>query len=166
MQGSLDSPPVIVRSSQRTTLWMLLVSILFTGASITMLREPAKQSQLWIDYACAVFFGLGIPIFSARLFRPDTLFIGPSGLVWRSVFRSMSLRWHDVRNFRPYRPTALVRSAHIGFDFADDYKPEQHGSRGVVRQLTSVEGSFGGGWELDAAELAKLLNGARAKWGQ
>jgi hypothetical protein len=162
MQGSLDNPPVIVRSSRRTALLMLLVCVAFTGTSIAMLRDPAQPS--WIGYACAVFFGLGIPIFAARLSRPDTIWIGPSGLIWRSVFRTMSLRWRDVRGFRPYRPTAKVISAHIGFDFTDDYKPDQHGSRGVVRQLTGVEGSFGGGWELDADELASLLNEARARW--
>jgi hypothetical protein len=106
MQGSLDNPPVIVRSSRRTALWMLLVSILFSGTFIAMLRDPAQQSQSWIAYAGAAFFGLGIPIFAARLFWPDTLWIGPSGLIWHSVFRRMSLRWRDVRDFRPYRPTA------------------------------------------------------------
>ena len=34
----------------------------------------------------------------------------------------------------------------------------------TVKALTSVEGSFGGGWELGAAELADLFNQARAHW--
>jgi len=58
---------------------MLVVCILFVGAFILMLRDPAEQSL--IAYAGAAFFGLGIPVFAARLLRPDTLEIGPSGLV-------------------------------------------------------------------------------------
>jgi hypothetical protein len=164
MQVSLDNSPVIVRSSQRTALWMLVVCILFVGVFILMLRDPAEQSNSLIAYAGAAFFGLGIPVFAARLLRPDTLEIGPSGLVWRSLFRSTSFRWRDVRNFRPYRPTARVRSPHIGFEFADDYQPERRGSREAVRQFTGVEGSLGGGWEIDAAELVDLLNAAQARW--
>jgi len=143
---------------------MLLVCILFAGMAIATLRDPAQQSPSWIAYVGAAFFGVGIPIFAARFLRPDTLEVGPSGLVWRNLFRSTSFRWHDVRDFRPYRPTSKIRSPHIGFDFADDYKPEERGSRAVVRQLTGVAGSLGGGWELDAADLANLLNAARARW--
>jgi hypothetical protein len=164
MRGNLDNPPVVVRTSRWKALWGLLGSIFFVGAAIAILRDPAKQSHFWIAYAGAAFFGLGIPIFIALLLRPHTLEIGPSGLVWRNLFRTESFRWRDVRDFRPYRPSAKVITPAIGFDFADDYKPQQRRFRWVVRQCTGVAGSLGSGWELNAAELANLLNAARARW--
>jgi hypothetical protein len=166
MQGSLDSPPIIVRSSKWTALWMLVVSILFVGIFVLMLRDPntTKQSQLLIAYTGTGFFGLGILVFLTRLLRPDTLEIAPHGLILCSLVRSMSFRWEDVRDFRSYRPTARVRSPHVGFDFADNYKPGKRASRLALRQFAGVEGSLGGGWELDATELAHLLNSARARW--
>jgi hypothetical protein len=166
MQSNPDNLPIVVRSSRRTALLMLVGCIVFVGIFILMLRDPhrAGQSQTFIAYIGAVLFGLGIPIFFVRLVRPDVLEMTPSGLVWRSLFRTTSFRWRDVKNFRPYRPTSLVRNPHVGFDYADDYQPEKRGSRAAIRQFTGVEGSLGGGWDLAAGELAALLNSAHARW--
>ena len=137
MQGSLDSPPIIVRSSKWTALWMLLVSILFVDIFVLMLRDPnpTKQSQLLIAYTGAGFFGLGILVFFTRLLRPDTLEIAPSGLTWRSLVRSMSFRWQDVRDFRSYRPTARVRSPHVGFRFCRQLQARK---AGIAPSLTAI----------------------------
>jgi protein-tyrosine phosphatase len=166
MQGSLDRPPIVVRSSRWTALWLLIAGGAFVAVGVGMVGHPraGHPSDPAFGYFSIVFFGLGVVFFAARLLRPDELELGPAGLIWRNFVRTRSWRWRDVWNFRPYRPTARVRSAHIGFDFADDYEPQNRGGREITRRLTGVEGSVGGGWELRAADLADLLNTARARW--
>ncbi len=166
MQGNLDNPPIIVRGSHWTALWMLIAAVVFVVGGIAMLRQPdpSRQSQELIAYAIIIFFGLGIPIFATRLLRPDNLEIAPSGLTWRNLIRTSSWRWRDVTNFRAYRPMRRSRGLHIGFDFAADFEPQQRGTRAATKTMTGVEGSVGGGWEIDAAELAALLNSARTRW--
>jgi hypothetical protein len=53
---------------------------------------------------------------------------------------------------------------YLGLDFTDSYRARKGRVGHAVKALTSVEGSFGGGWELSAAELADLFNQARARW--
>ena len=55
-------------------------------------------------------------------------------------------------------------SKHIGFDFTDSYRARYGGPCGLGKGMTGVEGSLGTGWELSAAELAELVNQARARW--
>jgi hypothetical protein len=40
----------------------------------------------------------------------------------------------------------------------------EHTHRRIVKTISGVEGSLGGGWELSAADLADLLNKARMQW--
>jgi hypothetical protein len=164
MQGSFDNPPVVVRASRWTAMWMLAVSILFVGGFILMLRDPRLKEPWQVIAACAsaLLFGFGIAALARGLLRPSTLEMTPSGLVWRGTFRTTSFPWSDIKDFRPYRPSPRVISRHVGFDFAG-----QAENRRVVqaaRWLTGVGGSLGGGWELDAAELSELLNSARTRW--
>jgi hypothetical protein len=55
-------------------------------------------------------------------------------------------------------------SKHLGFDFTESYRARTGRFGHTVKAMTSVDGSFGGGWELSAADLADLLNKARARW--
>jgi hypothetical protein len=162
MQGSLDQPPIVIRSSQKTSLWMLLASIVFVAGGVLIARDPTQNPVM--GYLGIAFFGAGIPLFAYRLIRPDVLTVAPDGITWRTPFRTASWRWDDVRNFRPYAPGGRTISKHLGFDFTDDYHLHSKGLRRTAKTLTGVEGSLGGGWELSAADLADLLTTARTRW--
>jgi hypothetical protein len=162
MLGSLDAPPAIIRSSRRNSALMLLIAAAFIAIGALMLRDP-KQSAT-VSWLIMIFFGAGIPLFALRLIRPDALTLAPDGITLRNSLRTTNFSWADVQNFRAYRPTSMTISKHLGFDFTDSYRAMHGGAYGLAKTLTGVEGSFGGGWEIGATDLAELLNEARARW--
>lgn len=162
MQGSLDQPPITVRSSQSTSLLMLLIAVVLVAIFIQMMKDP-EQSRL-VVWLGLVLFAACIPLFAWRLIRPDILILAPDGITWRSLLRTVHWSWDDVQGFRAYKPAPKAISKHVGFDFTPSYHAGSSGLRQAAKALTGVEGSLGGGWEIDAAELADLLNRARARW--
>ena len=162
VQGSLDQPPIVIRSSRLYSALMLLIAAGFVAIGAFMLRDPKESAT--ISYLIMIFFGAGIPLFAWQLIRPGVLTLAPEGASWRSPFRTVHYQWNDLQNFRPYKPAGKSISKHLGFDFTDSYRAGHGGSYGLAKTLTGVEGSFGGGWELSAADLAQLLNQARARW--
>lgn len=162
MEGSIDLPPIVIRSSRWQAAVYLLIAVGFVAIGVWMLKDP--RTSPWISYLVIVFFGLGIPIFGYRFIKPDVLTLAPEGIVWRSIFRTARWRWDEVKGFRPYAPTGKTVTKHIGFDFTEAYRGQGAGLRGATRALTGVEGSLGTGWELKPADLCDLLNQARARW--
>jgi hypothetical protein len=162
MQGSLDAPPIAIRSSRGNSALMLLIAAVFVAIGAFMLRDPKENAV--ISYLIMIFFGAGIPIFGWRLIRPDALTLAPDGIRWRSVFRTAQWTWDDLQNFRAYAPTGKTISKHLGFDFTDSYHARRGGPYRATKAITGVEGSLGAGWEFSAADLAELLNKARARW--
>ena len=162
MQGSLNLPPVIIRSSRKTAALMLSICAGFVAIGLMMARDPEENPV--IAYFVSGFFALGIPLFGWRLIRPDTLTLTPDGVFWQSIFRSVRWKWEEVQDFRAYSPTGKPGSKHVGFDFTDTYREGTSTFSRVSKQVTGVYGSFGDGWELSAADLADLLNNARIRW--
>jgi hypothetical protein len=162
MQGSLDAPPIVIRSSRTYSALMLLIAAGFVAIGAFMLRDPKESAA--ISYLIMIFFGAGIPLFAWQLIRPGVVTLGPDGVTWRSPFRTVHYRWDDLQNFRPYKPTSKTISKHLGFDFTDSYHASHGGPKSVTKAMTGVEGSLGSGWGLSADELAELLNQAQAHW--
>jgi hypothetical protein len=162
VQGSIDQPPIVVRSSQSTSFVMLIISITFVAAGVLILKDP--NQNLAVGYLGIAFFGLGIPVFAWRLIRPDILIVAPEGITWRNALRTSHWQWNDVQSFRAYSPAGRTLSKHLGFDFTDSSCAQTRRLRYGVKAIAGVEGSVGGGWELGAADLADLLNQARIRW--
>jgi hypothetical protein len=162
VQGSLDQPPIVVRSSRSTSFLMLIISVAFVAAGVGILRDPHQNHAM--GYLGIAFFGLGIPIFAWRLVRPDILTLAPDGITWRNALRTTHWQWSDVERFRAYSPSSRSSSKHVGFDFTDRYHAETRGLRQTTKAIAGVEGSLGGGWELGAADLSDLLNKAWIRW--
>jgi Bacterial PH domain len=162
MQGSLDDPPIVIRSSQWKATVFLLISLGFVAIAVLILQDP-KESH-WPAWLGIALFGLGIPVFGLRLVRPDRLTLTPDGITWRSPLRTTHWTWNDVQSFRPYVPAPTTVARHVGFDFTETYRGRDVGLRGTAKALTGVEGSLGSGWEMGPAELCDLLNNAQRKW--
>jgi hypothetical protein len=160
MQGSLDAPPIVIRSSRGNSALMLAISAVFVAIGAFMLRDPEQSAA--ISWLIIIVFAAGIPFFGWRLIRPDILTLSPDGVIWRGALRTVHWKWGDAQNFRPYSPAGKTISKHVGFDFTDNARASR--LRHATKAMTGVEGSLGGGWELSAAELAELLNTARARW--
>jgi len=162
MQGSLDQPPIMIRSSPTHSILILTIDIVFVTIFVFMLRDPASIAV--VSYLGIVFFGAGIPIFTWRLIRPDILILSPDGITWRSTFRTINWSWDDVGSFRTWKPGSEMNMKHVGFDFTDNYLARSGRLFPPIRDITGVDGSLGTGWELKAAGLAELLNQARTRW--
>ncbi len=162
MHGSLDQPPIEVRPSRTTSFLCLLAAIGFVAIDVLLLEYPTQsRAMIWLGI---IFFGAGIPLLAMRLVFPDTLILGPDGMTWRNRFRSNHSRWDDAQDFPAYAPSRRISSKAVGFDFTPGYRAISSGLRQTTKTLTGVQGSIGGGWEIGAAELADLLNSARARW--
>jgi hypothetical protein len=162
MQGSLDQPPIIIRSSPKHAVLMLVIGIIFVTVFTFTLRDPTQNRV--IAYLGIALFGLCIPVFSWRLVRPDSLSISAGGITWRNALRTTHWAWDDVKAFRAYRPTSKNAIKHLGFDFTDNYYAKNGRDLRALKPIIGVEGSLGTGWELSATNLAKLLNEARTRW--
>ena len=162
MQGSLDQPPIVIQASRLYSALMLLIAAAFVAIGVFVLRNPKEDPT--ISYLIIVLFGACIPLFAWQLIRPGVLTVSPHGVSWRSPFRTIHYQWNDVQTFRPYKPSAKSITDHLGFDFSDSYRARRTGLYVLAKTMAGVEGSFGGGWELGAAELAELLNQAQARW--
>jgi hypothetical protein len=158
VQGSLDQPPIVVRSSQLQSFVLLVISMVFFLAGV-LIPPKTAGGYLWI-----AFSGLGVLLFAWRCARPDILIVAPDGVTSRIAFRTKHWQWSDLQNFRPYSPAGRTLSKHLGFDFTDSYWGQSRRLRHTVKAITGVEGTLGGGWELSAACLADLLNKARIRW--
>ena len=120
VQGSLDLPPIVIRSSKRTSSLLLLIAAVFVAIGVRMLRAHLRIPRSAISRS--FFSGAGIPIFGWRLIPPDLLTVAPDGITWRSMLRTVHWAWDDIQNFRPYSPVSRTVSKHLGFDFTDGYR--------------------------------------------
>ncbi|WP_315796435.1 STM3941 family protein [Bradyrhizobium sp. SZCCHNRI3043] len=161
MQGSLDRPPVVIHSSRSKSLLGLLACIALLAAALFMVQDP--EANHLIGYAGIGFFSLGIPFVGWSIFRPDRLVLTPDGVTQHALFRSGLLKWKDVHAFRPYSPTPGSREQLIGYDVVGNSNKEGRFVK-VARSLAGADGTLGGGWEMQPAALADLLNRARAHW--
>jgi hypothetical protein len=86
MQGSLDEPPVILRSSRWkcllalglcTFLFALMLLIIFQARS-----DGTPAIDVWFAYVLAAILGGVMPFGIFQLFRPNTLIISADGITW------------------------------------------------------------------------------------
>jgi len=162
-RGSLDDPPLVVTTSPARTVWFIIVAVFFVAMSVYEIQLGHAGKDLWKFYATAVFFGLGIPVFIWRLLPPARLELSPGGLVWFNGRKAISYAWSDFGAFQAYRPTSRMRSYFVGFDWSPQ-SSKRRSLSDLTRNVTGVEGSFGGSWSLDTKTLVDILNQAKARW--
>ena len=103
-QGSLDLPPIVIRSSKRTSSLLLLIAAVFVAIGVGMLRDPTQNPA--IGYLEIIFFGAGIPIFGWRLSPPDLLTVAPDGIISPGAACCEPFTGHGT-TFKTFAPTLL-----------------------------------------------------------
>jgi hypothetical protein len=149
VQGSLDNPPIVIRSAR----WKDALLMVFSLAAVlfTIHAAHAGYSRGPIASVLGVaLFGLGLPLTMDRLLRPRQMEIAPSGLWLTTKGKRYGWSWMELQDFRVI---AVSTTKFVGFDFTD-----------VHRGLGGAEGALPTGWNMAPAPLAKLLNEARAHW--
>lgn len=149
--GSLDHPPLIVRSSRWKALATLAVGLVF---GFFWGRTNPHAGAAW-DFAfhwaiAALIVGFGV----FRLIKPSRLELSPTGLVWFTGIQTVRYAWSDFSGFAV--ETRPKGGSYAGFTLAE--KTAQRSA------FSALSGSLGGGWDISVEELVVNLNDARRRW--
>jgi hypothetical protein len=158
MQGSLDQPPIVIRSSTLKSFSLMAGCALIAAFSWLEMSISPSSSHAASGF---VAFGLAVPYYAWLLLSPNVLTLSPEGLELKTRWRKARWSWQEVSRFRVVPVHILSR--HIGFDLAE----APAGSGSFMQYYVGYAGaddSLGGGWELDPAGLADLLNQAQTRW--
>lgn len=162
MEGSLESPPVVVRQSWWAWAIMPLAALAVIGFSYLesnydRSRWPALSTALVV---CACLFGLW------KFLRPSRLEIWPDGIVWFNGIRTRAFSFSDIAKFDvftistgrgSYRTAGLVWARSAGQD------DSPRGLAALFMETNSRQ-LFGSAWELSCEDLVALLNQALTRY--
>ncbi len=148
MQGSLNAPPIVVRTSRRVSSIGVIAS-----AVILYLSLSRPDGSVVYPYAA----GLGLLYLSWQLIDPMRLIVGPDGLTWRNTLGSHHWSWGEIGNFR------ISMGGFVGCDMFDR-NAVSGWLRPINKSTSGSHGVLGFGWELGAVKLVELLNTARRQW--
>ena len=156
MQGSLESPPIVIRTSRAVSFVGLIVggALLYFGL-MPWLRFGAPFESL--SYSNLLFSGICAAYFCWQFVLPSSLIAAPDGLTWKHFFKSHHWAWKDVSNFR------VVFGCCVGCDLSDR-RPAVSWLRGPNKAFSGSQGSFLFGWEGGSASVVALLSAARSRW--
>jgi hypothetical protein len=156
MNGSLESPPIIIRTSRIVSLIGLVICITILYSQMRpWLRLGAQLETL--SYVHLLPFGIFSAYFCWQLLLPSSLIASPDGLTWKTSFKSRHWAWKDISNFR------VVFGCCVGCDLSDD-RPAVSWLRAPNKALSGSQGSFLFGWEGGTASVVTTLNAARSRW--
>ncbi len=145
MRGSLDEPPIVVRTSRaKAGLRLGVLALLLLAMSPVAHAHWRSNPLAWILIG---LFGALALTSVWELLAPGRLIIGPDGMEQRHLWRRRHWSWRQARRFQPAR-NRFYRF--VGFD-----RPPGSGRDA---------GDLNQDWELPPPALASLLNAARARW--
>jgi hypothetical protein len=140
MQGSIEKPPIVIRSSKRACLIGFAICAGFILFRCYVFWQTGWPLQFG-PYIWPALAGAWALLFVLLYLLPATLEISPQGLAYRgSIGRRMRWRWAEIDNFR---------AKEFGF---------------VSFESISGDGALGPCWEGGAAQVADILNKARSRW--
>ena len=139
----LNSPPIMIRGDRKRLLLLLLAAALFVTIGVLTLSDGS--APFWETALITGFSTVCAASIALQLFHPPMLKLDPSGITWRTVFRTRTWRWSEISLF-------WVRSKMVVLQLADREKSLMNGR------------SLGPSWDLCPEDLAALLNQARDRW--
>jgi hypothetical protein len=145
----------VLRPSRQKLGGYALVSLLFVVVGFL-----ARGDGGWLAWSSIAFFGLCFVVLVVNLAPGSAhLRLDSHGFEVRSLFRSHSYRWEDVKEFGV---------GHVGlrrmvmFNFAAEFRQQGRG-RGVAAFLTGWEGALPDTYGVSAEALAEMLNERKRK---
>lgn len=159
MQGSLDQPPIVIQTSALKT-GALMIGCAAVAVLCWFLLSWNPPANSHADSGL-VAFGLAVPYYGWLFVSPNVLTLSPDGLTLKTRWRQAQWSWDQVSNFRAVR--VQIANQHVAFDIEEGTPAPSSYMQWYVR-YAGADDSLGGGWELDPAALADLLNSARERW--
>jgi uncharacterized membrane protein YhaH (DUF805 family) len=161
MQGSLEAPPIIIRGRRwyPQMTWLALLFSLGAVSQAWMFLTPGVRApqSAYISTPFLVIMLIGL---FARAVWPPRMEIGPGGIVLRGLVRTRRRPWGEAFAFRPVRYRGVE---FVGYDIPAGAAAGSALGRAVARNA-GADGLLAGNMEVEADDLASLLNRARAQW--
>lgn len=154
VEGSFDSPPIVMRKDRPK---LTLTGLAFLAVFGLLLLIPVRSYSAWHLFILGLL-ALGAVLAGVGAMFPATLILDPSGLVFRTAFRTIEHPWSHFAGFRWYRRRGLLSV--VLADFSDVLRPKRGWRRFLFGPL-----ELGSAWELPASRVVDVLNEARARWG-
>ncbi len=163
MIGSLENPPIIVKSDNGQSLVLAALSLGFVVAGAWMVKTGSIQ-QVMIAWGAIAFFGVCGVVLLLRLIRPATLTLSADGLSYRNLMRFRTVLWEDIAEFRTLQFNSSISC--VGINYVPGRAPPTTGYDRLNSGLSGMDETLTTGWELDTDNLRDLLDQALAKWGR
>jgi hypothetical protein len=158
----MDDEVVVLGANKRKAVFLLLASLVFVAAGISMVVSNPHAAIAWI---CIAFFGLGIPL-SIYMLTPGAgeLRIDRNGIEMKTLFKPMKLSWSDVNGFYVGRiRTGYTSTKMIGIEYSNSYQKLRAG-RQLSAALTGMQGGIPNNFNRPAEQICELLNRAKKQW--
>ena len=147
-QGSLDTPPIVIRTSR---LWHAIA----LGIAALLLVLFWRQAELDTSL---IFIPVMIGLYCLwQLADPSALILAPEGVTWRNTFVSRRWTWNEIGNF------AEAPLGSVACDLYDTHSPLRV-LRPFNKSVSGRHGMFGLAWEGGAKSAVAALQAAQARW--
>jgi hypothetical protein len=161
MEGSLDNPPIIIRSSPAKLALVAFIGVGFLAVSAFAFTHP-DGPRAFIAGCCAGVLGaLGVLVAVAQIFKPTIVELSAQGLFIRTFRKTFHADWSDIARFRM---CVINSNKLVAFDWRDD-SPRRSGLSDVNRGLAGVDGALPSTLALPSGQVLDLAQAALARWG-
>ncbi len=149
--------PVTLRTSRWKMILLLITSLLFVAGGIWIASE-----QPLVGYSGAVFFGLGVIVFTIQLLPNSSyLHLTPEGFTFCRLYRSRTVPWHLARDFAVIRVSRLTPL--VAWKYPPDFAAHPK-ARALSRALCGYDGQLPDTYGMRPQELADLLNSLQHRY--
>lgn len=164
----MDHVPVTIVQSRRKPAADAICFVLLGALSASQYDANMAHRQGWsailvpIDLFAVVLFGLCTVGCVIEMLRPPRLVVDVQGITQKSLFRSHTIPWREIDNFRACRLVSFWPSDRVKFDYLQPRAV--HPIRRAIIRISGDGTTLGPGWAMKAERLAALLSAARNHW--
>lgn len=164
MEGTLEAPPIVLRTSRAVMLMVMAVCAVLLPLTFWLMTTSGASLRATVGGA-AGFAGCcaGLFLGLAKIIHPDQLEISPSGLRYQSLTQDpFDVVWSDVDGFRLWQGSRGTTG--VVLNLTEEARAARHSSW-LTRSLTGgADFSLAGGWPVGPDALVDLLKSAQARW--
>lgn len=164
-----DHFPATITQSRIKAAVDLFWAVMVASWAISGYESNLFHTQAWspvllpLDAVAVVVCSLCAISSFIEIVKPPRLILDPQGITERSLFRTHTISWRDVHNFRSVRALPFGQFTFIMFDYV---RPRAvHPILRALNRRPGTRSTLGPGWAIKGERLAALLNAGRHLWG-
>lgn len=145
-----DPNQKLLKPNKLKWVGIFLLCLALIGGGVFMIRDGQRAG--WFVF---LFFAAGALTGLVQLLPNSSfLLLTYEGFTVRSLFRTYSTRWSEVKGFVPAQ---ISRSKLVAYDFAEGYS-QKTTSRSIAKSMSGYEAALPDTYGMKAEELADLMN--------